>query len=53
MVKTWLYSVGAEELGARLGQLQADQQRLEPADQEEEHGGDAVHDADLLVIDAW
>ena len=33
------------------GQLGADQQRLDAADEEEEQRGGAVHDADLLVVD--
>src|SRR5207248_499528 len=33
------------------GEMQADQQRLGPADEEEQEGGDAVEDADPLVVD--
>jgi hypothetical protein len=47
IVKTWLYR---SALGAGDGELRADQERLEPAHQQEEEGRGAVHDADLLVV---
>ena len=43
--------VGAEQLAVRRGELEADQQGLDAADQEEEQRRGAVHDADLLVVD--
>ncbi len=43
--------VGRQDRAVGLGELGPDQQRLEAADEEEHHGGDAVHDADLLVVD--
>jgi hypothetical protein len=43
--------LGREQRATRRPQLGPDEQRLGPADDEEEHGGGAVHDADLLVID--
>jgi hypothetical protein len=43
--------LGRQQLLARTGQLRADEERFDAADQEEGEGGDAVHDADLLVID--
>jgi hypothetical protein len=39
-----------EDLAARAGQLEPDQQRLDPADQEEEERGVAVQDPDALVV---
>ena len=42
---------GAEHRAVGAGQLQADEQRLDAADEEEEHRHDAVHDAELLVVD--
>ena len=51
IVKIWLYVSGAEEVVLGLRQLDTDQHRFEPADQHEEQRGDAVQDADLLVID--
>ncbi len=36
MVKTWLYGVGGEDVAVGPGQLQADEQRLDAADQEED-----------------
>ena len=44
--------VGRQDLAVRPGELGTDEARLEAADDEEHHRGDAVHDADLLVIDA-
>ena len=44
--------VGRDELAVRLGQLDPDEQRLDAADEEEHQRGRAVHDADLLVVDA-
>jgi hypothetical protein len=43
--------LGAEHLAVGLGELGADQQRLEAADGEEHQRRGAVHDADLLVVD--
>jgi hypothetical protein len=43
--------VGRQQVLARAGQLRPDHQGLDAADQEEGEGGDAVHDADLLVVD--
>jgi type II secretory pathway component PulJ len=40
-----------EELVLRLGQLDADQQGHDAADQEEEERGVQVEDAELLVVD--
>ena len=40
-----------DERAVRLRELTADDQRLEAADQEEGERGDAVQDADPLVID--
>ena len=51
IVKTWLYRSADSSLWPGIGELGPDQQRLEAADEEEEERGDAVHDADLLVID--
>ena len=42
---------GREDRAVRLRELEADQQRLDAADEEEEHRGRAVHDRDLLVVD--
>ena len=39
------------ELAVGLRQLNADQEGFDAADEEEEHGGCAVHDAELLVVD--
>ena len=43
--------VGRQDRAVGLRQLRPDEQGFEPADEEEHHGDDAVHDADLLVID--
>ena len=43
--------IGAEEAALREGQLGADKQRFKATEKEEEHRGNAVHDADLLVVD--
>jgi hypothetical protein len=40
----------AEELGARLGQLDADEHRQQPGDGEPDVAVDQVHDPDLLVV---
>ena len=39
-----------QELQARQRELGAHEQRHQPADEEEDEAGDAVHDADHLVI---
>jgi hypothetical protein len=41
----------AQHVSVRPSELQADQQRLDPAHHEKDQGDGAVHDADLLVID--
>ena len=51
IVNSWLYVLRRQEGVVRLAQLDADQQRLDPADQEEDEGGGAVEDADPLVVD--
>jgi hypothetical protein len=43
--------VGRQDRAVGLGELSADQERLEATDEEEDHGDDAVHDPDLLVVD--
>ena len=43
--------VGTDDRAVRGRQLQADQQGLEAADDEEEQRGRSVEDADLLVVD--
>ena len=43
--------LGAHHRAVRSRQLQADDQRLDPAEQEERERGDPVEDADPLVID--
>jgi hypothetical protein len=43
--------VGGEQRVAGLRELRADQQRLDAADEEEDERRDAVHHADLLVVD--
>jgi hypothetical protein len=40
-----------EDPSVRPGQLESDQQGLDPADDEEGERGDPVQDADALVID--
>ena len=42
--------LGGEDRAVRAGELPADQQGLKAADDEEQHRGNRVHDADLLVI---
>ena len=51
IVNSWLNVSGAEEVVARPEQLPAHQQRLDAADDQEDHGHEDVQDADLLVID--
>jgi hypothetical protein len=43
--------VGGQHRVVGPRQLRPDQERFDTADQEEGEGGDAVHDADLLVVD--
>ena len=43
--------VRAEDLELGPGQLQADEQGVDAAHDEEHQAGSAVHDADLLVVD--
>ncbi len=42
--------IGVQQRVVGLGQLAADQQRLEPADDEEEERDEPVHQSDLLVV---
>ena len=51
IVNSWLKVSGPRNVVARPEQLQADQQGLAAADDQEDHGHQDVHDADLLVID--
>ena len=44
-------SVARQQSLVGTGQLQPEKERWHATPQEEEHGGGAVHDADLLVID--
>ena len=43
--------LGADYVETGRGQLRAHQQRLDAADNEHDEGGDAVEDANALVID--
>ena len=43
--------VRPDKVTPRIEQLQADQQGLNAADDQEQHGHQDIHDADLLVID--
>ena len=51
IVNSWLNVSGPDELVARHEELPAHQQGLDAADDQEDHGHEDVHDADLLVID--
>ncbi len=44
--------LGREQRLVRAGELQAHDQRLDPADHEEDESGDEIADADRLVVDA-
>ena len=43
--------LGRQDVTVRMGELEADQQRLAPTDEEERERRDAVEDADALVVD--
>ena len=50
-MKIWLYWSAFRTVPFGLRELRPDQQRLEPADDEEDERRDAVQEADLLVVD--
>ena len=51
IVNSWLKVSALTTVLFGPGQLEPDDQRLEPAEQEEDERGDAVEDADPLVVD--
>ena len=50
MVNNWLYCSLDRNCSPGTSQLGAHEQRHQPADEEEDEAGDAVHDSDQLVI---
>ena len=51
IVNSWLYVSGDRKVFSADAQLDAKQQRLDPAHQEEEERRGAVEDPDALVVD--
>ena len=51
IVNIWLYFSADRIVPFGPGELGPDEQRLDTTEEEEEHGRDAVHDPELLVVD--
>ena len=51
IVNSWLYVSGDRKVFSARAQLDAKQQRLDPAHQEEEERGGTVEDPDALMVD--